>query len=396
MLPEPTPHTGQLIPDFLGVIPTRTCNLACLYCGFGAHEAADDYLDVETAIGAVNWMAEMARRQRRSTLDVHFFGGEPLCAMPVVEAVVHRTRVVAAETGLVPHLELATNGCFDDTIARFVADYFSTVVLSLDGPPAIQDRHRPMRGGQASSTRVQETALRLGQTSVDLCLRMCVTQQTVDDLVETTRFLCTTFHPTALDFEPLQDTPESAVAGLRPPDPFAFAGAFLAAARVAREYGVQAVYAAAETERPRHTFCPVGRDTVILGPDGRLSACYLRPRDWERCGLDLYYGRYTPEEGLHVDVDAIARIRDLTATQSRCARCIARWYCAGGCHVNHSHPGCGQNYDDFCIQTRLIVVARLLEGVDGHGELERLLSDRSALELVATRPSDALLDWNGE
>ena len=37
----PQKKRGQLDPDFLGLIPTRGCNLSCRYCDFGASQARE-------------------------------------------------------------------------------------------------------------------------------------------------------------------------------------------------------------------------------------------------------------------------------------------------------------------------------------------------------------------
>lgn len=32
---QPRPLEGEIYPSFLGIIPTRGCNIACVYCNFG-------------------------------------------------------------------------------------------------------------------------------------------------------------------------------------------------------------------------------------------------------------------------------------------------------------------------------------------------------------------------
>ncbi|MBM3745607.1 MAG: radical SAM protein, partial [Acidobacteria bacterium] len=148
--PEPRPRQGPLRPQFLGLIPTRACNLRCVYCGFGAAGASCRQMDPRLAVAAVDWMAEEVARTGGDRLDVHLFGGEPFTAPELVDVVVHRTRAAAAERGLRPRLEATTNGVFSEERARFIGDYFDWVVLSFDGPAEIQDRRRPAPGGQGS------------------------------------------------------------------------------------------------------------------------------------------------------------------------------------------------------------------------------------------------------
>ena len=389
----PQPRQGDLSPDFLGLIPTRTCNLACVYCGFGAGTAPAGYMEFETATSAVDWMAERMRELGRRTLEVHFFGGEPFCAPEVVDATVHYARAVAAQQGLLPRFEVATNGVLDDDRARFVGDYFDTVVLSLDGPEQIHDRHRPRRTGGGSYGAVARVAHLLRESPTELCLRVCVTRDTAPRLEEIARRLCDDFRPSVIDFETLQPTPESDEAGLEPPDPWDFAAHCVRACRAVEQSGVQAVFAAALAETPRLSFCPVGNDTVIVSPDGRVSACYLPDAEWKRRGMDLDLGRLDGDGRMQLDPRAVARVRALATDKPRCVRCFCRWSCAGGCHVNHSYTGCPDTYDDFCILTRIITACHLLRDLGHDPCADALLEDRAAQEALGLRSTDCLQNW---
>jgi sulfatase maturation enzyme AslB (radical SAM superfamily) len=182
--PEPRPREGPVEPQFLGLVPTRACNLSCAYCGFGATPHGEQ-MDPRLAAAGVDWMAEYAARNGRGTLDVHFFGGEPFAAPDVVDVALHRTRAVAAEKGMLPHLEVATNGVYNEARARWVGDYFDAVVLSFDGFRAVHDRHRPAAGGRGSFDQVASTARVLSASPADTCLRVCVAQDNVAQLAET-------------------------------------------------------------------------------------------------------------------------------------------------------------------------------------------------------------------
>src|ERR1035441_6167109 len=62
--PAPQPRTGPMDPVFLGLIPTRACNLGCAYCGFGAREAPQFSLPHEDAVEAIDWMGRTAAANR--------------------------------------------------------------------------------------------------------------------------------------------------------------------------------------------------------------------------------------------------------------------------------------------------------------------------------------------
>jgi uncharacterized protein len=389
----PEEHTGSIRPAFLGIIPSRACNLSCVYCGFGAGSAPKERMDLHMAASAVDWMAERMQRLGQEVFEIHFFGGEPFVAGEVVDVTVHRARAVADQMGLVPRFEVATNGVFDDDRARFVGDYFDTVVLSFDGHQEIHDCHRPMSRNRGSFEAVAHTAHHLSQSPVELCLRTCITKDSVRQMENTARWFFETFKPSIINFETLQPTSESEAAGLKPPDPYDFAIHCFRACRIVEANGAQAIYASASTEIPRLSFCPVGKDTLILSPDGRASSCYLPPREWKARGLDLDVGRQSRDGTMRIDLENVKRLRWLVTQKPRCERCFCRWTCAGGCHVNHSYPGCPLEYNDFCIQTRIIKACSLLNDLGLDHVAEALLQDRAALEALSLCPTDCIEDW---
>ena len=197
-----------------------------------------------------------------------------------------------------------------------------------------------------------------------------MTQESVAHLEETVHWFCEAFRPNVINVETLQPTAESDAAGLAPPDPYDFALHCLGAMRAAREHGVALTYSAAETERPRETFCPLGRDAVIVSPDGTISGCYLLAEEWRRRGLDLDVGRIDDGGRVFIDPVAVERLRSLVADKPpRCAGCFCRSWCAGGCHVNPPTEA-------FCIQTRIITACTLLETLGAHDAAQCLAEER--------------------
>jgi uncharacterized protein len=389
----PGPPAGEPQPEFLGLITTRACNLRCAYCAFGADQGSGAPMRPEIVRAAIDWMARRMRAMGRETLAVHFFGGEALCAPEAVEVAVHYARAVAAERDLVPRLEVATNGCMDAEWSRFVRDHFDAVVLSIDGPPAVQDRQRPFKSGRGTFDRVSAFARGLAGSRTELSLRLTVTDASVATLAEIADDLCRNFRPNSIVFEPLCATSFSRSAGMSPPTPLEWVRACVAAFRVARQHAVRPVYAPASVREVRHSFCPVGRDSAIVGPEGQISACYMLEGDWSTQGLDLDFGRVEPDGEVTISEGALGRIRALTVHGARCQRCFARWHCGGGCHVRLSAEAREAVDTPFCIQTRLLVACELLETL-GQGELGRRLIDNAEASMAAAmRATDRIADW---
>lgn len=386
----PSPQTGRINPDFLGLIPTRGCNIGCVYCNFGGPTAEMTKIDPRVAVAAIDWMADTLVREGRHVFRLHFFGGEPFVANDIVDIVVHRTRAVCAQKGLVPFFDASTNGIFNESRAEFIGDYFDSVVLSFDGFRQHHDRNRPGYHGQSTFDAVAETAKRLRDKPIELCLRVCITDESVADLEATTRWMCEEFRPTIINFETLTPGELPSKAGLHVPDPYEFTRQCIKAYRTGRELGVRVVYSAAEFEKKRISFCPVGSDSPIVMLDGTASACYLLPEDKAARGLDLDFAEFLPDGRVQINEDALLRTRQLPLDKPRCDGCFCQWSCAGGCHVNHTYPGCSNEYDDFCLQTRLITASLLLEQMGMPELVDALLDDPAEMQRTATHEWDVI------
>jgi uncharacterized protein len=339
----------------------------------------------------IDWYLGLVQKGGSRSAEIHFFGGEPFCAEDVVEFACHYSRQKASEVDCVVRFEVTTNGTMTEKRCRWVADNLDFVILSLDGPEDVQDRQRPRKGGGGSYSAVYRNAKVLSGGAARLSIRACVTDATVARMPETAAWLCTEFRPVSVCFEPVQPTPRSALVGLRPPDPWAFARAMIRSAEILESHGVEPVYTAADIRTRRVTFCPVGRDVPIVAPDGSVSACYLLPGEWEAKGLDLRLGRVSDGD-VTIEAEGVARAREHNVeNKSACENCFCRWHCAGGCHVNHILPNMPGAYDDVCLQTRIIALRNILHAMGRDEMVDELLESTGALERVAMRTSDSVL-----
>lgn len=380
---------GPIDPLFLGIIPSRACNGSCAYCDFGAHRFKNDTMSYEMAAKTVNWYAELMQKQKRNLLEIHFFGGEPMIAPDVVDVVVHRARLLAAEKKLTPYFEISTNGQYTKKQAQWLGDYIDTVVLSFDGFEETQNLHRPIKGGN-SYENVLRTAKIISESNAQLSIRCCVSQHNINQMQELTHWFCQNFRLAALNFEILYKTEQTTKKGLFPPDPLEFAIQFLKSKEIAQSYGIELIYASDISEKPQVSSCPVGKDTVIVSPDGRISNCYMLPERWWELNLKLDFGNMNNAKT--IDADAISKIRSAVKDKPRCETCFCKWSCAGGCHIGNTPPGCTTQYDDFCLQTRIISAFTLLNQLEIPNVATNLTNHREALYKLATQRTDVLTD----
>jgi len=140
----------------------EVCNLNCSYCYY--YNMGDDSwkrrpkkIGSDTLGALHKWLSDGIRDLRIDTVTVTLHGGEPLLLQPKeLEDICAGIRATVAEAGATCRLSVQTNGVLID--AQWL-DVFSrqdiSVGVSIDGPPAVQDRYRVDKQGRGSSRAVE-------------------------------------------------------------------------------------------------------------------------------------------------------------------------------------------------------------------------------------------------
>jgi uncharacterized protein len=397
--PSPTalqPGSGEVThPLFLGLIPTRACNLACRYCGFSTYHSAHDQMSMATARAAIRAYFELLQRMGLLQAEIQFFGGEPFYAKHAVEFAVGYAGELALRMGIQVRFEVTTNGYYPARRAAWIADNFDTVTLSLDGPSEFQDIYRPTPTGKGSYPIVSRSARIFSEGNCNLVLRVCITAENVSHLPEIAAWIRQEFTPQAVCLEPLVPSALSVHQGISPPDPFLFGKAFCQAADNLAANGVQVITSGTEIEKIQTSFCPLGKDALIVSPDGAVNACYLLEEEWLRQDLDLTVGTLVildGKPGFSLSNQALERVRSLNVDAiPACQTCLCHYHCAGGCHVNHRPVHVEREKDRVCQQTRLVTIARLLQMAGATSLRQDWLNDEAAQRYSVVQASDLLL-----
>ena len=120
---------------------SQSCNLQCRYC-FARPAVADNnvHMSREVAFKAVDLLLE---HERGRYCEIDFFGGEPLLNFPLIREIVAYARAAGRSGGKEFTFTLTTNALLlDDEISLFLNNENISVILSLDGRPAVHDRMR--------------------------------------------------------------------------------------------------------------------------------------------------------------------------------------------------------------------------------------------------------------
>lgn len=376
-----TTSHGQIThPLFLGFITTWQCNLACLYCDFTPFHTHHSVMTMDVAKVSLDAYFDILASSQIETADIQFFGGEPFLEKELTAFIISYARKVGQEKKIRPIFEATTNGFFSKDWCQWVASNFNCITVSLDGLEQTQNRFRPHRSGGQSYSRVLENAKIIATSGVELIIRSCITDDNVNEMEAFAGWIADQITCDAVCFETLIPSNVSHKNHLKSPDPITFAKNFCLAEKKLMEYGIQAITSGTDIQKPQSSFCPLGKDALIITPDGRINACYLADEKWQKADLNLNIGHIEnfPNNRLKIFLDQskINNVRKIGNTSiPMCQKCFCRYSCAGGCPVNHHNALVSNKIDEVCIQTRLITIAKLLLKIGAIEQWEHFVSN---------------------
>ncbi|MBM3296554.1 MAG: radical SAM protein [Candidatus Aminicenantes bacterium] len=325
---------GHIRKQMITLMTSARCNLACVYCSqrsFPALAPGDETIDIAFAeAGMRDFFASNPSRA------IRFFGaGEPTLAFEVMKEVRDRARRLAGDA---LRVELQSNGLFSPEVADWVERHVDILWLSYDGPPEIQDRNRPTRGGGRSSGVVGENLRRFADSDrMQAGIRATVAPSDFPRIVEIVEH----FHDLGLRRACLAPVYSSTanVRGERSLGLLEFARHFVRADEAARRMGMSlSTHLIVNFDEPVTGYCRACTPCPHLTTDGWVSCCDETPLGPDYLpGIlqDLIYGRWEPEaKSIRYFPEALARIRARNTDNLRrggCSGCDLIANCSGGC-----------------------------------------------------------------
>lgn len=323
----------------LTLLLTRRCNLSCSYC-YASAEPVGASMPTELATASLEWFV---RQFEGSTIRVSFHGGgEPTLEEETIRATVAKGKELQGRRTVRFHV--VTNGTASTKFMDWMMSEQFGISISMDGPPDIQDRNRPLVGGSGSSSIVEANVCRLVERNYPFTVRL--TFSPADDIGKIVNYFGK-LGVRSLHLEPLFPHGREYGATVfgkhkRQHDVYAPEGgellvSFLKAVDMARQHGIRIT-----NSHLRHFvrgigyFCGAasGRSMMVTH-DGFLSSC-LEVVDANDKDFDSFYlGKYLPKERrFEVDKTKLAVMQSRHADAlPECKTCYARYTCSGGCAV---------------------------------------------------------------
>jgi uncharacterized protein len=312
------------------------CNLRCGYCfaGEGDYKTGSSLMSGQTAKDAVDFLIENS--PGRQSIEIDFFGGEPLLNFDVVKAAVLHAKSREKQAGKEFYFTITTNGTLlDDKKTQFINEYMDNVVISIDGRREVHDALRRRAAGGGSYDLVVPRAKKLTAARDDKSyfVRGTFTSKNLD-------FTDDVLHLAELGFREISIEPAVGSGGelfLREehlPRLFAEYERLLAeyAARLSQGQNFRFYHFNLELYDAPCIFkkiiaCGAGSEYVAVSPEGGIYPCH------QFVGIEkfkmgsLKTGIQKPEIGrTFTDANVL--------TKPECRGCWAKLFCSGGCHAN--------------------------------------------------------------
>ncbi|WP_410771650.1 radical SAM protein [Fontibacillus sp. BL9] len=327
------------------------CNLRCAYCyggggDFGGERVA---MSEEVALKAVDFLIRESGDQQ--SLNITFFGGEPLMNLPLIKKVTEYCRQKERETGKTFNLGMTTNGTLlTDKTLKYLNENRISVGISIDGPKETHDKYRRYEDQSGSFDRLMEgTRKLLDSRDGRVTARITVTRDNLN-IVDITKFI------SELGFRKvnlaLVSTSDGSPLSIRKEDLHyiaeqyqQLAEEFIASIKEKKRYFINVFTSRLELLHNRKFMfydCGAGRRYMAVSPEGGIYMCHRFVGMEEQRMGDLDHGF---SEDMLRDV-----VNSHVEQKEGCGDCWARYMCGGGCFYNSVEKGgtLRSSPGDFC------------------------------------------------
>jgi uncharacterized protein len=358
----------EFAPTRVTLFPTDRCNLRCRYCYASAAEGGHK-LPIPVAKRAIDFVAANAKKKNYEQFAVGFHGnGEPFSAFDVIEECCDYVSETAEREGLKYQISTATNGVLSEDKLDFLVAWISDVNVSFDILPDVQNRQRPLAGGQGSFDAVDNTLKRLDKAGVQFGIRSTITVESVSRLREMAAFVKENYPKcNLLHIEPVFEVGRALSNKISTPDPKVFVTEYIKAQNELSGTGIRLVFSGERLNTFCQCFCSVCSNGFTVTAEGNVSSCY-EVCTYKDARADRYiYGHYDENAGDFVYDRKV--MDDLLKLQVKnipfCRDCFCKWHCGGDCAAKllGSNPPEQHSGSERCVITRALIYRQILERI---------------------------------
>lgn len=314
--------------EMISFYVTTICNLDCIYCytNKNTEEHKHQTLSFDFAKAGIDDYYSTDYKKH-----IRFFGpGEPTVKLKLIKEIFN----YAKEKDSITTSEIQTNGCFDETTAKWLGENIDTIWISSDGTPDLQNYYKPFRGGKESSSTLEKNIRYLSSESKGVTgIRMTITDKNYPKQIANINYfsalgICNFWvdpiFPTVGESEPFEKLDmRKFISYFIEAVKYAYAKGFTYGSILTCNFDEQGEYA-----------CRALLPVPHLTTDGYVTACDMALFGKDVNHMDLFiYGKWDAEtKKIIYDDKKIEYLRSRRLKNiPKCARCEVGEFCRGYC-----------------------------------------------------------------
>ena len=174
------------------IMTTLACNMACVYCYQQGLVDRSLHMSPLIAKKIMEWVIETIHKNRPKEVIFHFYGGEPLINLDVLDTIMPKIMQASDEIGASFTSYITTNGTLltKDNILRLKKWNLDNAQISIDGPQEIHDSRRPFIRDAGSYNIIINNVIAALEEGLHVVVRINVDKQNLPYIEELFKDFC--------------------------------------------------------------------------------------------------------------------------------------------------------------------------------------------------------------
>ena len=324
----------------LCLLVCNDCNLRCKYCfaDEGTYHTCRSYMSLEVGKAAIDFL--IAHSGKRHSLEVDFFGGEPLMNFDVCKGVVEYAREREKDCGKKFSFTMTTNCVLlDDKKIEYLNREMDNVVLSIDGRKDVHNRVRKTVNGNDAYDFILNNAkkFRSVRGNRTYYVRSTFTHYNLDFVNDILFLNDQGFDQISMEPVVLPETSDMAITKQDLPiimkEYERLASEYIERRKTDKWFNFFHFMNDLDNGpciKKRLTGCGAGCEYLSISPNGDIYPCHQFAEE-----SDYYMGNVTKDD-FDLKVSEIFS-KNIVTRKDSCKDCFAKYYCSGGCTANNMH-----------------------------------------------------------
>lgn len=204
---------NEIITSRAGICLTDACQLRCNYCTYSSDSCDKETINKDNIKAFINLMIKNIIKKKLVTkytdmLQIYIAGGgEPTFKWRDLCECVEYIKKTCQKYNINYSLGITTNGCINEQQIKYLTDNFSSILVSFDGSPMLQNKNRRTEDNKGTFEILNKIIKYLDNIKFNYAIRSTVWAEDYKYLMDMADFICTNYpNATSWEVEPIVAT----------------------------------------------------------------------------------------------------------------------------------------------------------------------------------------------